>query len=298
MKMDDGPPVNGGEGAGASSSLTPAQKLQEKHAATIELPHTSVEEVVDEEDLLHPPPSAQTTAKESTEATPVLAPAETPISAKAAGQQNAKEEPDRDGEKPKTKSTTGAALDTKSEEAFPALGGGPKSKHATPVSTAWGTRRPVSSGKAETDGVNGHIRSSSTASSGISTPVSGMLTPSSTNASVAPRGLSAPQHMPIPGRQRESVRFAPSQLKPRDQLRKPLKEILRNVNKRSKATVEMRSAPHGVIVFEGTGPIDPVRQALKEVAMEVGSKVRQLGKVTITTLAEQPFSNPSRFLSH
>jgi hypothetical protein len=74
--------------------------------------------------------------------------------------------------------------------------------------------------------------------------------------------------MSMPGRHTERIQFAPSQLLPRSQLKKPVMDVLRDINKRSKATVEMRPGPGGVINFEGRGPTDSVRQALKEVAKE------------------------------
>lgn len=58
------------------------------------------------------------------------------------------------------------------------------------------------------------------------------------------------------------------------QMKKPLRDILRDISKRSKANVAMRSGPSGSIIFEGKGSVDAVRQALKEVAQQVGSKVR------------------------
>lgn len=64
---------------------------------------------------------------------------------------------------------------------------------------------------------------------------------------------------------------------PRSQLKKPVNDILRDINKRSKATVEMKAGgPGGVVVFEGSGPVDAVRVALKEVATQLCSKVRTL----------------------
>ena len=88
------------------------------------------------------------------------------------------------------------------------------------------------------------------------------------------RGSTIPQYISMPGRHTERIQFAPSQLLPRDQLRKPLQEVLRGINKRSKATVEMKPGPNNTIIFEGTGPVDATRQALRDVAREVGSKVR------------------------
>ena len=81
-------------------------------------------------------------------------------------------------------------------------------------------------------------------------------------------------HMALPGRHTERIQFAPSQLLPKDRMKKPLQEVLRGINKKSKAKVEMRPGANGVIIFEGTGPVDAARQALKDLAKEVGSTVR------------------------
>lgn len=74
----------------------------------------------------------------------------------------------------------------------------------------------------------------------------------------------------------EQLRLAPSQMLPRGQLKKPLRDILRDISKRSMANVDMRGGPNGSIIFEGKGSADAVRQALKEVAQQVGSKVCSL----------------------
>ena len=261
--------LNGGSSA-SSQSITPAQRLQEKHAADASRQPT-IETAVDEEDIAHPPPSLNT-AKPM----PGLAPqtAQESISEKAAGKQKVKDEPARSV--PQAKAAPSTLLDTKSDESFPALGGGPKPQATAPMAMAWGARKPSSVANAAPNGSNNLDRLSSPSSSRASTPTSGKLTPASPNASIAPqpRGTTAPQYMPMPGRYSERIQFAPSQLLPRDQLKKPLLDVLRGINKRSKATVEMKPGPNGTVVFEGTGPVDAARQALRDVAKEVGSKVR------------------------
>lgn len=82
-----------------------------------------------------------------------------------------------------------------------------------------------------------------------------------------------PRIMTLPGKHIEQLRLAPSQMLPRGQLKKPLRDILRDISRRSKANVDMRGGPGGSIIFEGKGSVDAVRQALKDVAQQVGSKV-------------------------
>lgn len=285
---------NGGTSS-VQEGLSPAEQLMKKHAAG-ETHNATIEDAIDEEDIAHPPPSAhlQDSAPGSS-AGPVLDRVEEPMSDKAAGKQKARDEPVK--EKGHDKSTN-VMLDPKSDELFPSLGGAPKPRAAAPVSSAWGAKKPAS---VSTNGINGHASElpiSSAASSRASTPASGMLTPGSTAASATPQSHHSrgptPQIMSMPGRHNERIQFAPSQLMSRDQLKKPVLEILRDINKRSKATVEMRPGPGGVINFEGRGPIDAVRQALKEVAKELGSKVgyEELPRRTCANIFKQAIKIP------
>ena len=251
-----------------SQSMTAAERLQQKHEA--DAAHgPMIEEVLDEEDLAHPPPSMHL----APESAPTHDPVEqtVPKSEKAAGKQKARDEP---AQIPATSKVNGvASFDAQDHEAFPALGSGPKAPAPVPAAMAWGAKKP-SSLHTGANGANGNAAPSSMSSSRASTPTSGLMTPASNSASRGPqtRGLSMPQQIPMPGRHSERIQFAPSQLLPRDQLKKPLQDVLRSINKSSKAKVEMKSGPNGNIIFEGTGPIDAARQALKDLAKEVGSK--------------------------
>lgn len=263
--------MNGASSA-ASGNLSAAERLKAKHEAEA-AHHAIIEDVVDEEDIAHPPPSMHVGKEPQSTTAPVES--AQPMSEKAAGKQKASNE--------SVLSSTGTTkangvppLNTHSEEAFPALGGGPKA--ATPASTplAWGAKKP-SSVHIGANGANGHAPSSSMFSSRASTPTSGMATPASMNPSIAPqpKGLSMP-HMAMPNRHSERIQFAPSQLLPKNKMKKPLQEVLRGINKRSKANVEMKPGPNGIIIFEGVGPVDAARQALKDLAKEVGSIVGRL----------------------
>lgn len=107
----------------ASKSL--AAMLEEQH--TREDHRVTVEDVIDEEDLKHPPPSSLVNNNPSAPVAPVsesTTPAETatpsPIS------------------KPAVKKTP--AFDVQSEELFPALGSG--SKPSAPAAATWGAKKP------------------------------------------------------------------------------------------------------------------------------------------------------------
>jgi hypothetical protein len=214
----------------ATEGLTPAQQLMEQHANNDH--HVTVEDVPDEEDVAHPPPSAAAPSA-STDA---------PLSDKAAGKQKA-DEPAPAPKKP--------ALNTQSEEAFPALGP-VKPRAQAPVPT-WG-KKPAA---VTANGANG-----SNANSGASTP-----------SGPAIRGP-AVASMNLPGKHTERISFSTAQLMPRAQLKKPVTEIIRDINRRSKARLEQKTGPHGQIIFESTGPVDAVRESLRDIANEVGSKVR------------------------
>ncbi|KAI9709655.1 MAG: hypothetical protein M1812_007633 [Candelaria pacifica] len=272
-----------GDSSSVADGPSPAEELMKTHAAD-KAHRTTVEDVVDQEDIAHPPPpSAPETTGPASVAEPVSGLSE-PTSNKAAGKQKAQDQPTVSSSGPKA---TSKFFNTQSEESFPALGGGPKPRNLAPVAAAWGARNNASAGQPATNGyANGHASAasmSSNMSSRASTPASGMLTPSSNPASMAGQPSEArgfhPQVMSIPGKYTERIQFAPSQLIPRNQLKRPVQDVLKEINRRSKATVEIKPGPGGVICFEGKGPVDAVRQALKEVASQLGSK--QTAKVTI-----------------
>lgn len=261
--------MNGGS-ATDDGSLTPAQKLQEKHDADA-AHRATIEDVIDEEDLAHPPPSMHVASVDPS--TPPVAFNSEPLSEKAAGKQIAREEPEPAA--PSGKSGFEPVLDTKSEELFPALGAGPKAKAPAPAAMAWGAQKPVSMKQPPSNGVKGRgPMSASTSSSRASTPAPGILTPASANASIRPHSRGTPQSLSLPGKHSEKIEFAPSELLSKDRLKKPIKDILQGINKRSKATVTMRPGPNNGLVFEGVGPFEATRQALKDIAKEIGSKVR------------------------
>lgn len=217
----------------SSEGLTPAQKLMEQHDH-----HATVEDVVDEEDVAHPLPSVS--KPESSDAAPAAS-----LSEKAAGKQKAEPAPAKKSN----------VLNTADEELFPALGP-VKPRAPAPIAPTWG-KKPAS---VAANGVNGSGLAASNNTSRASTPAS------------APAGP-AIQNMNLPGKHRQQIEFHPSTLTPRQQLKKPLNDIIRDINRRSRAKLEHKAGPSGMVIFEATGPPDAVHQSLKEIANEVGSKV-------------------------
>lgn len=168
-------------------------------------------------------------------------------------------------------------FDPKSEDAFPALGAGPKPQVGNKVAPAWGQKKHTSVGNGHVNGningTNGNSPTSRGTSSRASTPTSSMTPdPMNVAGTSQSRGLSMPR-MTIPGKHTERIRFSLSQLLPRHQLKKPLTDLIREINKRSKALVKYKPGPDGSYLFEATGPPEAARQALIDVAKEVGSTV-------------------------
>ena len=260
-----------GSGVDGTEGMSAAERLMKEHAEKDVAHQPQLEEVEDEEYTLHPPPSGAKSLPISTDASRVATPAAEPtMSAKAAGKQPVRDKPQPAAPPSKP------ALDTQSEAAFPALGG-PKTQPAAAAPTPW-SRKPASVGKAA-NGMSNGLSNGNTApltlSSGTSTPMSGIVTPSST----APSQRGPVPQMSLPGRYSEQIKLHPSNMTPRSQLKKPVADILRDINKRSKANVEMKAGQGGLVVFEGSGPVDAVRVALKEVAMQLCSKVGLFAKI-------------------
>lgn len=193
----------------------------------------TVEDAVDEEDLQHPPPSQ---------------PGETKV------------HNDESASQPIPTPQKSPVFDVRSEELFPALGG-PKSRASPSVPVAWGSKKPSGIVTPSND-----TPSTKGAQSGASTPLTGTASP-------LPGSIQdGPKIMSLPGKHVEQIRFAPSEMLKSNQLKKPLRDILRDTSKRSKATVDVHNGPAGMVIFEGKGSVAAVRQALKEVAQQVGSK--------------------------
>lgn len=239
-----------GGSAPSSAEMTPAQRLMALHQNH----QPTMEDVVDESDLPRSMPTPISTPEARTDSTATDVPST--MSAKAAGKQRAQETPAANG----TAFATNAKiqLDMQSEEAFPSLGA-PKASSA--ASSTWSSK-PASVRRS--NGIHDSTAAVST-SSGASTPMSGH------RAEAQSRSASLP--MAIPGRHTQDMRIELSQLKQKADLKKPITELLRDLNKRSKAKVEMKSGP-GVVIFTGQGPSsEVVVQALKDVAAEVSAKV-------------------------
>jgi hypothetical protein len=245
------PATNGG--SSAVDDLTPAQKLLAKHIAD-EAHQPRVEDVIDEDDPPHPLPSSST--RHDAIDPDAVAGTTRSMSEVAKGKQKVQETDDQPA-KPASPN-----LNTESEEAFPALGP-PKGRPTVPVAHTWAKKPAIMSLNGNKAAINGKPPSSAT-SSRPPTPASGI------NGSTALPGVA------LPGRHVDHITLTPNDIKPPSQMKKTIPQVLLEINQKSKAKVTMREGPDGVRIFEGTGPADAVRQALREIANQVGSKVRTI----------------------
>ncbi|ROT36247.1 KH domain-containing protein [Sodiomyces alkalinus F11] len=155
------------------------------------------------------------------------------VSAKAAGKQKESQAPTR-------------ALDTQSHELFPELGAS-KPKGGANVAPVWGAK---SNSSAPANGIS----RSSTPGSGVATPTGGV--PS----------------MVIPGRNVETVVLEPQYVLPRTELRRPIPDIIKEINRKSRANITMSTSGNGRLKFDATGQQDVAQQALKDLVEQIGTK--------------------------
>lgn len=261
--------------------LAPEQSYTMSNGGQKDTSHRmTIEDVVDEEDILHPPPSGHPADNAAKNNGTTQASAGS-LSEKMAGKQRASEEPPEDAAaapKPPPK------LDVSSEEAFPSLGASKPTAPAAATGGTWGAKPAIRS----MNGVNGKAPASGV-SSRSSTPASGLHTPAST---VSGRGVN------LPGRFEDWISFQPSELTPANALKTSRAEVLRDINRRSKAKVEMKQGADNSVKFVGTGPRDAVNQALREVASKLTAKVFRLVILCNQSTNEFLHSNrsKSRFL--
>lgn len=158
------------------------------------------------------------------------------------------------GKQPAQKSTR---LDTQSHEAFPELGvPKPAAASKSNISPIWG-------GGAKA-GTNGKANGTSWSANGTprtSTPASGVSTPTG-----------VPPSMSIPGRNVETVTLESQYIMPRTQLKRPIPDIVKDINRKSRAVISMVPAPSGHLKFEATGPQDKAQQALRDLVQQIGTK--------------------------
>ncbi|KAI1100931.1 putative RNA binding effector protein Scp160 [Jackrogersella minutella] len=170
-------------------------------------------------------------------------------SAKAAGKQPLKES---------------GPLDTQSHEAFPELGVPKTTASKSNISPIWG-------------GANGKANGTSWSTNGTpgnSTPPSGVSTPTG-----------VPPPVSIPGRNVETFLLESRHVLPRTQLKRPLQDILKDINRKSRAVISLAPAPSGYFKFEATGPQDKAQQALRDLVQQIGIKTSITVPIPLSTRA-------------
>jgi len=218
----------------AVSEPSAASQLLQQHMAA-STHHVTVEDAVDEE-LGKPAPATDATSGESKPSWVE------PMSAKAAGKQKASEP---------------AGLDTQSHELFPELGG-PKAKASAGVVPVWSVKSSANGKANGASPANGTPRTSA--------PASGVTTPTGS-------GSHRPPSVSIPGRNVETLFIEPHHLLPRNQLKRPVPDILKDLNRKSRANVTMTAAGNGKLKLEAFGPQEFALQALKDLMNQIGTKV-------------------------
>jgi rRNA processing protein Krr1/Pno1 len=164
------------------------------------------------------------------------------MSAKAAGKQKAQE--------------TRAPIDTQSHEAFPELGG-PKKTNAG-VAPIWGAKGNTNGKANGTGSADGTPRAD--------TPASGVATPTGSSRP-------GPPAMSIPGRNIESITLDQQHIMQRGALKRPIPDIIKDLNRKSRANISMSNLPGNRLRFEATGPQDVAQQALKDLVQQIGTKL-------------------------
>ncbi|KAJ0163717.1 Vigilin 1 [Colletotrichum tanaceti] len=146
--------------------------------------------------------------------------------------------------KQKETSAPGKKFDPQSHDLFPELGASSKAPTVAPI---WGAKSNVPTP------ANGLSRSS--------TPASGNATPKN-----------GPPSMSIPGRNVETVVLEPQFILPRGQLKRPIPDIMKDINRKSRANITLSTATNGRLKFDATGPQDVAQQALKDLVQQIGTK--------------------------
>ncbi|KAI1843736.1 hypothetical protein JX265_001032 [Neoarthrinium moseri] len=143
------------------------------------------------------------------------------------------------------------------EDAFPSLGAngnGQKGKAKEPAGPSiWMAKVPTAANTP-----NGTSRAS--------TPASG------TGPAVAGPPASGPKNVNIPGRHVESVVIESQYIMPRNQLKRPIPDLVKDINRKSRAVLSATFLSSGHLKVEAVGPQDKAQQAIRELVNVIGTK--------------------------
>jgi len=228
-------------GANGSTGSSLAKKLEQAHEAH----NPTIEDVPDEEDLKHVPQPTSSRIIESVDESGSIPGWATPISSKSAGKQ-------KEPIAPKEKKP---AIDLQSEQSFPGLGGGAPKPAQARNAPGW----------PKINGANG------TSTNGSSSPNSGINTPPAVVQSVpkaTPHSLAGQIQAPLIVLQKQEVL-------PRTQLKKPLPELLKDINKKLRTNLTYSNGENGIYEFrESSNQKEAVKQqAIRDLGAQIGVKV-------------------------
>ncbi|KAI0129598.1 RNA binding effector protein Scp160 [Xylariales sp. AK1849] len=155
-----------------------------------------------------------------------------------------------------------APVNVLSEEAFPSLGAGTKDKGKETAGTA--RVAPIWGQKLESNGTTPSA-----------TPRA--ATPAQASGTSTPAG-NGPKDMFIPGRHSEYVILEPQYILPRSQLKRPIPDLVKDINRKSRAVLTTANVGNRLKI-EATGPRDKAQQAIRDLVQQIGT--RQTIKVPI-----------------
>ena len=241
------------------SNKSAAELMREQHEAATDH-HVMVEDVPDEDDIQHPPPG-----KEPLPERAVNGVGGVPMSARAAGKQKAQDTPGS------------ARLDTASEEAFPALGSGPRPQPAPSTST-WGGK-PLSS--TILNGISPNV--SRPSSSGATTPASPRWSATSTpiyGAPLAQQLGQAPNVVYLPGRNVIPFEISKAEL---DKTR--LSQVaLNTLSRKMGVKVTLKELTNSV-QFLMSGPPSKVSEVMRVINQEFTLKLKRTVEIPASVKA-------------
>ncbi|KAK8046612.1 hypothetical protein PG996_014676 [Apiospora saccharicola] len=132
----------------------------------------------------------------------------------------------------------------------------PSGKAPVNIAPIWSAKGGISNGSTP---ANGTPRAS--------TPASGVATP-----------VNVP-NMSIPGRHVETVTIEPQFILPRGQLKRPIPDVVKDINRKSRAVLTTSNISNGRLRIDATGPQDKAQQAIRDLVQQIGT--RQTIKVPI-----------------
>lgn len=81
--------------------------------------------------------------------------------------------------------------------------------------------------------------------------------------------------MNLPRRNVESITIDPTHILPKKDLKRPIADVFKDLNRRFHVKMSMLAAANGRLKFDAVGPQDDAQQALKELVRQIGVKVRR-----------------------